>query len=264
MRFRLTKWYFDAVSPQGQVGVVYRVRLVIGPCTFCVSALLRADAPGLLHETSALCTLGHLDEEPGQLVWRCPRLEFEGRWRAAASPVERTLIAGAGGSVVWRCLMPAADAEVAWRGERWTGRGYVECLDMTMAPWRLPIDELLWGRFVGPRSSIVWIRWRGEHPLTLVLDGGVEAAGAEIDDEGLGVPGRWDLRMEQPAVLRDGTLEEVSLRPLGKLARMIPRRIRATCETKWLAQAVLRRSDADTPERGWALHERVVLGEGRA
>lgn len=46
-------------------------------------------------------------------------------------------------------------------GEEFVGTGYAERLDMTLAPWALPFEELRWGRFIGPSRSAVWIYWRG-------------------------------------------------------------------------------------------------------
>ena len=64
---------------------------------------------------------------------------------ASAPPIHRRLFESADGIVDWTCEMPRARTRI---GEV-CGDGYAEVLHMTVPPWKLPIDELRWGRFHG-------------------------------------------------------------------------------------------------------------------
>src|SRR5262249_7828194 len=109
-----------------------------------------------------------------------PRLE-------TAPGAARLVLMTDGGSLTWRnamrrptCLWTDGRRHVTWdpfvlngvvEGAK-HGRGYAEKLVMTVAPWRLGIDRLWWGRFCGDCHSLVWIVWEGRHPLRLsLLDG---------------------------------------------------------------------------------------------
>ena len=62
---------------------------------------------------------------------------------------------------------PAAEVSVSLRGfAPLRGTGYAERILITIPPWRLPIRELRWGRWIGEAASrsVVWIDWRGESP----------------------------------------------------------------------------------------------------
>jgi hypothetical protein len=120
-----------------------------------------------------------------------------------------------------------------------TGLGYVEVLTLTLPPWRLPIDELRWGRFCAADGGAVWIEWRGPHPLKLGL---LDGAPAPFMPERLG--------LRDHRVLRSGRIGETALAMIPRLDRL-PGRVLGLSETKWLSRGALAGSE------GWAIHEVV-------
>ena len=157
----------------------------------------------------------------------------------------------------WNCVMPAADAVFRFDdGTEIRGLGYAEVMEVHVAPWRLPIDELRWGRFVGPKASAVWIDWRGSHPLTMVLIDGVRANDAHVGDQLVEADGRL-LEITENRSIRDLQLGE-TLGGIKVLRSVLPLRLMKAHETKWRALVTLKEHGA-TIDTGWAIHELVRL-----
>ena len=58
------------------------------------------------------------------------------------------------GSVEWSCDAPGAGVEIVCEdGVTIRGAGYSEHMVLAMLPWKLPIDELRWGRWLSPSST---------------------------------------------------------------------------------------------------------------
>ena len=161
-----------------------------------------------------------------RLTWRAPAIGIDVTMTRCAPAFEASLIDG----VRWRCEFPSADAVIAIDGEpEIRGNGYAELLQLDVAPWELPIDELLWGH----SESVTWIEWRGAHPLTLTL----------VD----GVPGERERpRIEESRVIRDAPLAE-SLKIPGLL---LPKRLANAREEKRIGHS----------DDGWVVYETVRFG----
>jgi hypothetical protein len=206
--FELRKWYVDCVDEGGNVAIAYWAKL-------------RWRYINLYYRTIAL---NGRERRCSELEWR-QSVSME----ASAPPVHRRLYEHADGFVDWLCEMPRAKVRI---GEM-RGEGYAELLHMTVPPWKLPIDELRWGRFIGGGKWAVWIEWRGPEPRTWTFGDGAPA-----------------LRLEDQRVLTDRRIGDAV--PLIKW--LLPRRIRNARERKWCSRASL------GDDRGWAIHEIVSFG----
>jgi hypothetical protein len=226
--FHLSKWYMDCVSGEGEVFVAYR-------------AELRWRAVRL-HYASVLGGCSSLRETPepvwsgGTLVWQAPALGVAASWSALDPPAREPLLDGA---CDWNCLVPRGHTEVRVGRRRIVGLGYAEHLTMCVPPWRLPIEELRWGRFLSESGGVVWIEWSGKNPAQLRWRDGVRCGeGAEVE-------------MLDREVLREGKPIETALRLIPNAHKLFPARILGLSETKWRSRAVLGQS------AGWAIHEVV-------
>ena len=256
--FKLSKWYMDCVSDDGAVVIGYATRLGWRRLAKGYASTLEAvgDAPPRTRVSARGFEPPVLDGET--LRWSCRPLGVSGEWNALEPSFGRTLFEDAAGSVDWTCLFPRARVSVEgpWNGGSVRGLGYVERLEMTLNPARLPIDELRWGRFLGPDASIVWIEWRGPRPLDLVFRGGAPERATVLGDDGIEFADGSRLFLEERAVLREGRLGDTVLSGQRALRRLLPRRLLETSERKWRSRGRL--VDARGAEsRGWALHETV-------
>ena len=225
MRFTLRKWYLDCVTAAGEAVVLYQARLRWGPLALRYASLLGG--------RTTLRATPEPSVEGDTVRWSAPRLAVTGTWRGLAPERRENLVPG----VEWRCVQPRARASLQIAGREVSGLGYVELLILTVPPWRLPIDELRWGRFCSEDRGAVWIEWRGAHPLRVALIDGVPAdfhAGS--------------LRLHDERVLRSGRIGETVI---PRLRRLFPARIARLSETKWVSRGELAGSE------GWAIHEVV-------
>src|SRR5687768_5478861 len=111
---------------------------------------------------------------------------------------------------------------------------------MALPPWRLPIDELRWGRVLSGEPSLVGVGLPGSAPLTLVFRDGVQLDDAVVSDFSVA----WDggttaLGFEESQVLREGPLLETALAEIPGIRSLFPVRILQTFECKWRSRGVL-------------------------
>jgi hypothetical protein len=247
----------DCVSDTGDVFIGYAATLRYKRLTIdYASAMRQAEGGGAETKTSA-----RHNPPPAvagdSITWGCEALGVAGTWNRLVPSIEHTLYETKEGSVVWSCLFPHAMAEVVTPG--WpplVGRGYVERLTSTIPVWKLPIDQLRWGRFHSPADDLVWIDWRGPVNLQLVYLSGelVERARVADDAIALAAPAAT-LSLDRRRVLRDGPLIETALSSVPRIQDALPFRSLHAHETKWCSRATF--TEGKTASTGWALHEIV-------
>lgn len=246
MAFRVVKWYLDLTGPDGSGAIVYAADIGVAGLHLVANAILTWDASttptsSRADERTALRTARMPEPTADGWRWSCERLGADGRWtRPHGAVIERTLFADAaaagGRDVRWSCIAPTSHARLTLPGRTIEGPGYVERLEITIEPWRLPLTTLRWGRAASYARSIVWIQWTGEHPLNLILVDGVEHEAISIDDEHV----RWrggELSLRAARTLRDAPLAAGALAWLPALSDALPLRFLRAHETKWLGVA---------------------------
>jgi hypothetical protein len=257
--FQLRKWYVDCVAADGTTFIGYAARISLGPVRLPYEACLLCPPAGPSRTEASICR-GDAPVLTGEtLQWRPPRLKAGAQWERRAPSVRRTLLDDDRLGVDWHCHMPAASGVVDLSGEpRVTGTGYAEELIVQGDLRVLPIRRLLWGRFIADGQSLVWIRWEGLLPLTLVVHNGAMHSEAVLDERGLSLPGgQGALHLSEGRVLRDSDVGRATFPDQAWLRRLIPRKLREVQETKWLSRARWCRPGQPDVE-GWALHERVL------
>lgn len=261
--FRLTKWYMDCISPDGAFAVAYWARLHWGPLSLCYAGLMRSSS--LVQPVVSRSTLrggaGPIASATG-VEWRCKGLGVHAAWRALCPSVERELYCTPAGAVRWKCIVPRGSCSLRVGDDTCVGLGYVEVLEMTLAPWDLPIAQLRWGRWIGAEGGITWIRWDGGHPLSLVLCDDTEVE-ATVSDDCIAFADGRRLELAVARVVREGMLGSTVLRSLPGVRLVAPKALLQTCEHKWLSKGQLIGDMASTPrQEAWAIHERVDFGGG--
>lgn len=253
--FGLRKWYMDCTASDGSFFVGYWARVRWGPLRLGYAGVIHSACGSEPPRASSTLRPGKGPSQSGdELVWNCHALGLHGRWKRLCPPVQRTLFDSDEGTVRWSCGVPRAMCRVSLRDEVFDGMGYAELLEMTVAPWRLPIRELRWGRWLSESTSVTWIDWRGPYPLSLVLEDGISSEG-RVADDGVMIGDRR-LSLTTDRVIRSGTLGATVLGSLGAIGNVLPPALARTHEQKWLSRGSL------GPNRlqGWAIHERVVFG----
>jgi hypothetical protein len=161
--------------------------------------------------------------------------------------------------VDWHCHLPAAAGEVELSGgPPLRGSGYAEELIVQGDLRALPIQRLLWGRFIADGQNLVWIRWDGPRPLTIVIHNDAMHSDASLDEGRVSMPGGYGaLDLTERRILRDSDVGFAAFPDQAWLRRLIPPKLRDVHETKWLSRA--RWCQRGLPDvEGWAVHERVL------
>ena len=182
-------------------------------------------------------------------------MEFEPR----QSPIEQRLLAMGSGSVEWRVETPAAAVSAAVRGfAPVNGTGYAERIRITIPPWRLPIRELRWGRWIAEDGtrSVIWIDWRGKAPRTWVFADGAAADAADVTDDGVRT-GSLEVALGERRTLQARSLSEIAS-TIPALRAVVPRSFLGLRQSRWCSDGHLRERDG-APCAGRAIHEVVVF-----
>ena len=221
MTCRFPEWYLACFGDDGEVVIGYRAQLRYGAIAFVYASCLSYSEREGIHSATSLRATPAPVERGGEIVWSAPTLGLAGRWRGEGPAVERTLWSSERGDVRWRCVLPGATVEVERAdGRILSGLGYAEHLKGTAGPWALPIERLLWGRFVAAGRAMAWIDWRGEHTTQLCLADGCVHETAEIDEQGVRVPGAGlALELAAPVELRSGAIGKTALSVLPEKLR---------------------------------------------
>ncbi len=256
--FELTKWYADCTGEDGDALIVYHAELRWRAFRMHYANLMmrRAGEPAgssfSLRRQSPPGVLGD------RIEWQSSEWNAHGVWRQPDHDLREILFDSAAGAVLWHCVAPRSQAAVSiGSGRPFRGWGYVECLRLTLAPWRLPIRRLRWGRFLNAADALVWIDWGGEYNRQVLYHNGAAVPAGTIGDreivlgDSLGV-----LSLDRREVLREGTLGATALSALPCRQRLLLARTLGIRECKWLSHAVLRRP-GHTDSTGMAIHEVV-------
>ena len=254
--FHLKKWYLDCTTQDGHAFIAYWATVNWGAITLSYASLIHSAPDSQNVETSTTFRPGPAPKISGtQLAWSCPHLNLQGTWSKLCPGAERTLLEKESGTLKWSCLMPRSQANLTIRSKPYHGLGYVEHLEMTIAPWLLPIRELRWGQWQSPSTSLAWIDWRGTHPLSLILRDGLEVAGT-ISDNQISLNTGEVLSLDTSRIIRDGELGATVLRAIPGVSNLLPPALLRTHEKKWLSRGVL--SPSNTP--GHSIHECISFG----
>lgn len=230
----LRKHYFDLVTADDRVRIVYAAELSLGPLEVRYVAVLRTD-PGASASTET--TLGgptEPDRSGDRMRFASPALGIECTLRRTIPGPRVEILPD--GALSWDCHTLRAEVTFRDRGETLSGVGYAETLETTVAPWDYPWDELRWGRLHEDDSSVVWTVLEGGGASRAYFARGPELATSDsIPDLG------------EVALLRSGRIGDTVLSVIPGLERL-PGRILGLSEIKQLSSS---------PAGGRAIHETV-------
>jgi hypothetical protein len=194
-------------------------------------------------------------ETSGLVTFESRHLGVKGTWTAEATLLGRTVFESDDGSVEWCCIQPKSRVKIEiGDGGRLDGLGYAERLTLTIPPWKLPMRELRWGRFISEDHSLVWIDWQGQHAVRNVYLDGTFLGAERITDSEL-VLRDCELQLDQELTLRSGRLVDTVLPGAPLLAKIFPLALLQSEEHKWRSRGVL--TNGDKRSEGWAIHEVV-------
>lgn len=249
--FYLKKHYFDGIDEAGNAVIIYGATLRFLGVNLPYASYLCADQHGV-REQSCIRSLNiNTDARIAQ-----SRLKLSGQWLACAAPLRVRLIDDRRYFLDWHVHQPKSAFRLKLYQQSFSGMGYAETLETNIAPWRLPLRELRWGRFLSTTHYLVWVQWCGERPLQKLFYNGREINDFTLDDHALMVHhANIALYFEQVHLLKDAPLADLATRyPFLRL--LATRRFWQTHERKYGAQARLV-DETGASVQGQALYETV-------
>ncbi|HET7217546.1 MAG TPA: hypothetical protein VFJ02_05840 [Vicinamibacterales bacterium] len=258
--FALTKWYLDCVADDGRVAICYWASLSWRRLSLVWQGLTVYESGCPPVEQSAIGGSGPPTNDEGRISWQSPKLGATVMAEGRQPAFGLRLFEEHSQYVDWRCEAPVAHVTIDAAGQAPIhGLGYVEQLTLTIPPWRLPLDEIRWGRWIDRDAtrSIVWIDWRGPAPQCWTFVDGVRAPRAAVGDDRV-TAGAVVLALDPPRTLSCRALDRVIARIPG-LRAVVPPLLLAWHETKWFSRGVVCRA-AEAPVAGSVIYERVVVG----
>jgi hypothetical protein len=255
--FELEKWYMDATDEKGRAFIGYSaklrwksVKLFYNGYTFCAgpsSAVIKRNSFSFrrLPEISA-----------GEVRWKL--LQAKAHWKKDSDPLHEVLLRLPEGEINWSCIFPKASATVQLGDEVFEKNtlGYVEKITISIPPWKIPIHELYWGRFLSADHVIVWIRWVGPVPKTLIYHNGNRFEAGVIASEII-IFDNYSLELNNKTTLRTGTLLSTVFSKFPMLTKLFPKAIMQLQENKWVSDGLLK-LHGKTVSGGKVIHEHVI------
>ena len=254
--FLLSKWYLDCVAEDGTTFIGYAAILRWKAFSINFSNILTCRPHKKPHSEISLLKEKLPEQYDSTVNWNSDSFKMEGGWKGMSKPIKQRLYKSNDGEINWSCLLPLAKAKVKLGDLLISGTGYAEYMTITIVPWKLPITELRWGRFLTNQESLIWIDWKGKLPKAFVFYNGEEITNPKITDTKIIGNNDLHLSLARENTLRSGPLILTTLSKIPKVRAIFPKSILNTCEYKWLSKGafLLNKTSASS---GWAIHELV-------
>jgi hypothetical protein len=256
-RFVLTKWYLDSVDAGGRSAILYSTALTWGRVRVGWHGVSTCDPDLRVTHRASVRPIPLPGRDGDRLAWRADPLGCTVDCTPSVPPFAQRLLDRDDGFLEWRCEAPAARVEVTLAdAPPLFGVGYAECLSLSFLPWRLPIDEMRWGRWVSDDGtrSLVWIDWKGPLPRTDAYLDGRPALSPLVGDRDVQAGGvRLTMAPRRPLYSR--SLDSM-LAGLGPVLKLLPASWRELEDAKWICRARLDGPGGRTDD-GWCIDEVV-------
>jgi hypothetical protein len=258
---KLIKWYLDGISENGEAMVAYSAQLQFKRKNIGYSATLSISENGNV-ESRYWLQASTLEQDGTYCRWQSPENAVAAHWQATSNAQTSAvqLWSASRGHVKWHNILPRAAVDVCGQGISFQGHGYVECLQMTLPPWQLPLQRLRWGRFANEHLSVCWIEWglRDQQWLRWMYVDGRPVEIVCFDDDRL----RWRdgelLITGETRGIRNGYLRDTVLSKPDWLRQLLPDKAGGIHEDKYLARGAVHLENGQT-QQGWVIDETVLF-----
>jgi hypothetical protein len=252
--FKLEKWYFDAVDEKGQVFIGYIAHLRWGIISLQYTGHTHLDEKQTLTHANSFSNVALPVSGVGSIEVNTSA--FTGKWESVLPAFYDTLLTSGKQCIQLHCLCPKAVATVTVNEDVLReAMAYAEKIELSFLPWRIPIHQLYWGRYISKALSIIWIRWVGPVEKNIVYFNGIATHDVAVTETSIRV-GDYSLQLSESVDLRKGTLFETVFARFPKIAALFPTSIMKLRENKWLSKAMVYKEN-NLIETGYAIHEIV-------
>lgn len=182
---------------------------------------------------------------------------LNGTWRAMDNELCEIMLENSDGYIKWECMMPLANSNVQLckTEKSFNGLGYIERLTCTIEPWKIPIDNLKWGRFLNEFHYVVWIWWTGDTNKSLIFYNNKKFTNGIVTDNEL-IFEEYRLALDEKHEIRKGAIGNTVFKDRSMFRTMFNRSIFKLNECKWQTKSYLFKNNTKIAE-GWSIHETV-------
>lgn len=259
-RFYLTNWFLDCVDEQGNAAIGCAASMRWHEKEIPYTGLLLYQEGKGVSGRSRFQDLNWPSQMGDQIIWEDSSFGISGWWEADAPPLTARLYHSDKGFIEWQCFHPRSRAlfDIA-DGPAVKGLGYAERLVLTVEPWKAPVEQLRWGRYLSEKGYLVWIELRGTPSRQWVWYNGAPVEGAIIGDDALHLPQLGvQLQLGESVVLEAEkkifNIVRSLVDYLPGFNRAVPRFFLYSNEQKWRSRGRLLEQGRPLSE-GWAIHE---------
>jgi hypothetical protein len=259
--FHLSKWFLDLVDTTGTVMIFYAARITWHGLSASYTSCLQYSPGSGISLKSRFSDVQMPQIDANAITWNDSKFGISGKWISSAKKVEARIFDSDEGFLDWKCFQPASAVQLSINGNTMKGSGYAEQLILTAFPWKIPMDELRWGRFGSDENSMVWIEIKADEKRQWLWLNGEKIENCIIEDEQIRVPDKkLVLNLDRSVILESEkkiyTVVAKLIRYIPGFNKIIPRNFLMADETKWLSSAKLQ-ANHKILSRGMAIHELV-------
>ena len=259
--FHLNKWFLDFTGENGAAMIFYAAKLTWHGWTVSYTSWLRYDASSGLNTKTRFRHVELPQVKDNLLTWSDSEFGVSGTWESLAKMIQTRIFDSDEGYLDWKCFQPASKVQLEINGIVLNGSGYAEQLILTVPPWKIPMDELRWGRFGSGESNLVWIELREKVKQQWLWLNGVKIENCIIEDDHLSMPEKeLVLNLDRGVLLESDkkifSVVEKLIRYIPGFNKVIPLKFLMADEYKWLSKGQLQTA-GKTLASGMAIHELV-------
>jgi hypothetical protein len=258
-KFQLNKWFLDFVGEDGKAMIFYSAELRWHDWVVPYSSWLCYDPIAGVSQKSRFRKVLLPEKKDRLITWSDSNFGVEGEWEMLAKPLHARLFDSEEGWLDWNCFQPASKVRLRINNRPIEGRGYAEQLLLTAPPWKIPMDELRWGRFGSPEDQLVWIELREEVKRQWLWLNGEKMATCIIENDHISIPEKEViLKLDKGVILESEkkiyTVVENLVRYIPGFKKVMPLKFLTADEHKWLSKGQLQKGNEILAD-GTAIHE---------
>ncbi len=259
--FHLNKWFLDFVGKNGEAMIFYAAKLTWRGWVVPYTSWLCYDPYDGVNQKSRFQNVQMPEKKDSLITWNDSKFGIEGTWESLAKLLQTRIFDSEEGYLDWKCFQPSSKVRLRINDRIWEGKGYVEQLILTAPPWKIPMNELRWGRFGSIEDQMVWIELREKYKRKWLWLNGEKIKNCIIEDGYISIPEKeLTLRLDQGVVIKTEkkifSVVEKLLHYIPGFKKFMPLKFLMADEFKWLSKGQLQ-THSKTITTGMAIHEMV-------
>ena len=259
--FHLEKWFFDFVGESGDAMIFYSAKLKWNGWSASYTSWLRYDVVSGVSLKSRFRNIQIPLIKDDLITWSDSKFDVSGTWKSKSKMIQARLYDSEEGFLDWNCYQPSSKVKLKINGTLQEGNGYAEQLILTVPPWKIPMDELRWGRFGSDENNMVWIEMKEKETRKWLWLNGEKIENCSIEDDhillnDLHLALNLDRRVVLESEKKIFSVVEKLIRYIPGFNKVMPISFLMADEFKWLSKGQLQ-SHGKITDSGMAIHELV-------